>query len=158
MSIVNVLKNLVSADAVEFDNDLEVDYLNEIKADRKRNPIIKRLKYTGRMKATENLILLVSHYCEEKGMVYTQGMLDIIIPFMLLESCYFTLEEVYAIMKKFLGDFVLNSLQSMYNGEEKCLPFLMCQISIAWILLRYHDIELYNHLQRFGVKFESFMT
>lgn len=126
VSIVNVLKNLVNANSEEeLDKDADVEYLSEIKADIKRNPIIKRLKYTGRNQATSTIITLISNYCGEKGMVYTQGMLDIIIPFVLLESSYFKIEEVYAILKKFLGDFVLNSLQSMHNGEEKCLPFLM---------------------------------
>ena len=85
-------------------------------------------------------------------------MLDIILPFLFLKSKCFRLGEVYAHAKKFLTNFIHNTLQTMHNGEEKCLPFLSCSLQLSWILLKYHDVQLYNHLQRYNVKMQSFAT
>lgn len=83
-------------------------------------------------------------------------MLDILIPFLFLRSKYFRTSEVYAHAKKFLASFIHNTLHTMHNGNEKWLPYLLCSLSLSWILLKYHDTQIYDHLQRYKIKLETF--
>ena len=85
-------------------------------------------------------------------------MQDIFIPFVYLKSKEFPLSEVYAYSKGYIEMFMPNTLHSKFDGKDYSLPHLQCQLSLCKMLLKYHDIELYNHFNQMEVEVEAFAT
>ena len=54
--------------------------------------------------------------------------------------------------------FMPNTLHSKFNGKDYSLPHLQCQLSLLRMLLKYHDIELYQHFKKLEIDTEAFAT
>ena len=160
-SIISTLKALINAnaeDASEFerwDKDCDVEYRSSIVSDIKRCSVWKRPNH---QQLGKYLLQITVFYCENSNVEYTQGMLDIVIPFLYLKSKHFALKEVYSHVKKFMKVFIHNTIHSSHDGKQKWLPYLHCSLTLCQILLKYHDIELFNHLKKYQIKMEFFCT
>lgn len=73
-----------------WDKDTDVDFKDSIISDIKRCSIVNKLGADSQ-KVQEQLLMLLVFYCVSTEIKFTQGMVDIMIPFLLLESKYFPL-------------------------------------------------------------------
>jgi len=161
LSIIQTIKKIIKVDPIEatsFENwDKNTDFsykeniMNDIKRSRIRDSIDKE-------EILQDLLLIIIFYCENNTIVYQQGMQDIFIPFIYLKSAEFSLGEVYSYTKGYIDMFMPNTLHSKFNGKDYSLPHLQCQLSLLKMLLKYHDIELYNHFFNMEIEIEAFAT
>lgn len=160
-SIIQTIRKIIKIDdedIASFDNwdkDTTTSYTNDVKADIRRSRIRDS---TEKDSILEDLLLVIIFYCENNTIVYQQGMQDIFIPFVYLKSKEFTLAEVYAYSKGYIDMFMPNTLHSKFNGKDYSLPHLQCQLSLLKMLLKYHDIDLYNHFNNMEIQVEAFAT
>ena len=132
-SIIQTIKKIIKieeADVVAFNNwdkDAETDYTENIINDIKRSRIRDS---TEKESILEDLLLVIVFYWEHNTIVYQQGMQDIFIPFVYLQSKEFSLAEVYAYTKGFIDMLMPNILHSKFNGKDYSLPHLQCQLSL----------------------------
>lgn len=61
---------------------------------------------------------------------------------------------MYAYTKAFIKSFMPNTI----NPRSGSLPHLKCQLQLFSQLLRYHDIELYEHLAKYEIDPECYAT
>ena len=138
-----------------WDKDTNTPYKDNVINDIKRSRIRDN---TEKESILEDLLRVIIFYWENNTIVYQQGMQDIFIPFVYLKSKEFPLSEVYAYSKGYIDMFMPNTLHSKFNGKDYSLPHLQCQLSLCKMLLKYHDIELYNHFKNMEVEVEAFAT
>ena len=71
----------------------------------------------------------------------------------------FDLAFVYAYFKRFVQQYIPNTLHTKFNGRGgTSLPYLKCTLIVAEMLLQYHDKELYMHLKQHKIVLEMFAT
>lgn len=149
-SIIETIREIVKineGDITSFDNWDKCTttwYTENVQNDIKRSRI---RDCDDRESILEDLLHVIIFYCENNTIAYQQGMQDIFIPFVYLKSNEFSLSEVYAYSKGYIDMFMPNTLHSKYDGRDYSLPHLQCQISLLKMLLKYHDIDLFNHFQ-----------
>ena len=160
-SIIQTIKKIVKIDENDivnfdaWDKNIETSYKDNVYNDIKRSRIRDS---SDKDSILEDLLLVIIFYCENNTIVYQQGMQDIFIPFVYLKSWEFPLSEVYAYAKGYIDMFMPNTLHSKFNGKDYSLPHLQWQLSLLRMLLKYHDIELYQHFKKFEIDTEAFAT
>jgi len=110
------------------------------------------------------LVKVIYFYCKNENVRYQQGMLDILLPFIMLHSRNFRLAEVYGSFKStpqinpiaFMSTCIYNTLLSKSTGTETWLPHLKLSLKLILLLLKYHDIELFSHLGKENIELETF--
>lgn len=71
----------------------------------------------------------------------------------------FDLAFVYAYFKRFIQQYIPNTLHTKFNGRGgTSLPYLKSALIVAEILLQYHDKELCNHLKHHKLVMEMYAT
>lgn len=83
-------------------------------------------------------------------------MLEVVLPFLYLQSPEFQLAQVYAYFKQFVRNFIPNNLHVKFNGVNNVLPYMKCTLSLLNLLLKYIDREVYSHLQSKKVQIETY--
>ncbi|CDW87634.1 tbc domain containing protein [Stylonychia lemnae] len=120
---------------------------------------------------------VIEFYCQQKNVSYCQGILEVLLPFLLLKQQgpmefenqflqtqngdfmnNFDLSYVYAYFRRFVQLYTPNTLHAKFNGRGNSLPYLKCSLFLVEQLLQYHDKELYLHLKHYKIFFEMFAT
>ena len=108
------------------------------------------------MKETEQIL---GFYCLNENVKYQQGMHEIAFAVILLKNDNkFKLEHAYAYFKGILENYIPHILHSKYTKDGQGLPHLACYLKLTSAMLRFHDIELWKHLEFFDVYIELFAT
>jgi len=139
--------------------------------------IMKDIVRTRLLKHQDNLHLdtkvVLEFYCQQKNASYAQGMIEVLLPFLLMKqqtepaahwstpnlaTLVFDLPYVYAYFKRFVELYIPNTLHTKFDGKGNSLPYLKCSIFLTELLLNYHDKQLAAHLKAKHVAFEMFAT
>jgi hypothetical protein len=129
-------------------------YSDQIDKDIVRTKILKQ---NAHLHADVHRVL--EYYCYVKNVTFCQGMIEVMMPFLLMKSPAFDLACVYAYFKRFMASYLPNTLHTKLNGRgSTSLPYLKCTLILAETLFQYHDKELYNHLRQHKLVLEMFAT
>lgn len=84
-------------------------------------------------------ITLLTHYCNTKQMTYIQGLSEIMSTFLLIKyQLNIPYYKVYNLFVSFIDYFIPN----MYSSSD--ISSLQTTLTLINLLLKYHDIQLYN--------------
>ena len=84
-------------------------------------------------------INLLTHYCNTKQMTYIQGLSEIMATFLLIKyQLNIPYYKVYNLFVSFIDYFIPN----MYSSSD--ISSLQTTLTLINLLLKYHDIQLYN--------------
>ena len=118
-------------------------YTDQIDKDIVRTKILKQ---NAHLHADVHRVL--EYYCYVKNVTFCQGMIEVMMPFLLMKGPAFDVASVYAYFKRFMASYLPNTLHTKLNGRGgTSLPYLKCTLILAESLLQYHDKEVYNHLR-----------
>jgi hypothetical protein len=89
----------------------------------------------------EDIKRVVEFYCFAQNVMYCQGMLEVLLPFLYMkqvdEHADFDLACVYAFFKRFVRHYIPNNLHTKFNGRSQILPYLKCCLHLTDLLLGY---------------------
>eukprot|EP00825_Cyclidium_porcatum_P040850 TRINITY_DN5255_c0_g1_i8.p1 TRINITY_DN5255_c0_g1~~TRINITY_DN5255_c0_g1_i8.p1 ORF type:complete len:490 (+),score=105.03 TRINITY_DN5255_c0_g1_i8:168-1637(+) len=137
------------AEVIKFENwdqNLEFDDINLLKKDlartRQKEPHFRKPKIQNKMQ------LIATFYCKSKFVNYQQGMLELVVPFLLLQNKDFKLSKCYAYFSAFMDKYFPQFLIQRKVEKKIELPHVSSAISFCEILLQYHNSKLYQILQQ----------
>jgi hypothetical protein len=136
-------------DSEEFIVKCDLDLPNQrvIQADVERTRV-----GTLTVQEKADLEMLLTFYCKEQGILYKQGMNEIMAPFLLIARNNRKLHSVYLFFKQF----VHVTLGSMFADHE--FRPLQAMFLIFRLLLRYHEPRMSNFMQINQVSPECYLT
>ncbi|KRX01778.1 Rab-GTPase-TBC domain [Pseudocohnilembus persalinus] len=136
--------------------DLNFPEANTLKKDlnrtRNEDPFFKKEK------TQKKLQLIATFYCKQNYVNYQQGMLELVIPFLLLERKDFKLSKCYAYFSSFMNNFYPKFLIQKPLTLTVELPFLTLAIQFCEILLNYHCPRIYTILQECDINLSLAVT
>ncbi|KAM3136563.1 hypothetical protein pb186bvf_011366 [Paramecium bursaria] len=96
----------------------------------------------------KNLQLLATFYCQQNSVDYQQGMLEIVVPFLLLKNKEFPLSKCYAYYNSFMNLYFPKFLEQKAVGQNKELAHVLSAIQFCEILIKYHCADFYSKLMQ----------
>ena len=171
----------------ELDEDVKMFKLKEGKLNHKFTDKINKDFRTKFLRENERLHddirRVIEFYCFTQNVNYCQGMIDLLLPFMMMKQQTTTKQQwvplapslsdsdqqqqplldlsfVYGYFKRFVLLFLPNIIHAKFDGQtgQNTLPYLRCALNLCELLLKYHDKELSNHLKKYGLIFEMFAS
>lgn len=142
---------LPESSILNFDRNFDLPNQQIIKLDveRTRTSVFTKLE-------SYNLELLLSHYCKSKKTSYTQGMNEIMAPFILMMRDGISLQQAYCLFDNFI-DLALPKMFGTVIVIQDFKP-LHALFVVFKLLLRYHEPEISAHLHNHGISPELFST
>eukprot|EP01017_Pseudomicrothorax_dubius_P030400 TRINITY_DN3793_c0_g3_i4.p1 TRINITY_DN3793_c0_g3~~TRINITY_DN3793_c0_g3_i4.p1 ORF type:complete len:442 (+),score=79.22 TRINITY_DN3793_c0_g3_i4:167-1492(+) len=114
--------------------------------------------FMHRPQTLENLKLLCCFYCIQNNLRYQQGLLELIVPFLLLKNNDFPLEKCYAYFNAFMTKFCPSMLMPKPLHSKYELPHLVSAMSFCEILLNYHNPDLLNLFKSCEIESEAIIV
>jgi hypothetical protein len=87
---------------------------------------------------------VATFYCKSNGINYQQGMLEVVIPFVLFHSKDFELRKCYAYFNSFMRKIFPRVLIQRIVGDKKELPHVLSAITLCEMLLKYHNPRIHQ--------------